>query len=136
MTAPSSGTGNVVLLVEDDEDIRASTAESLESEGFAVIGAEGVDEGLSHLRQGPPPVVILLDLMMPGRNGWDFRQDQLADPALREIPVVVITASGIGAESLRRDMGDVQLVAKPFTCESLLRAIARATVSEPVNRQA
>jgi CheY-like chemotaxis protein len=126
MSAPASSTNNVVLLVEDDEDIRVSTAESLEDEGFAVIGAEGVDEGLAHLRSGPSPAVILLDLMMPGRNGWDFRQDQLADPELREIPVVVITASGIGAESLRRDMGDVQLVAKPFSCESLLRAIVRA----------
>ena len=64
--------------------------------------------------------------MMPGRNGWDFRREQLADPALRDIPVVVITACGIGAESLRKDMGDVQLVPKPFTVESLLRAIGRA----------
>jgi CheY-like chemotaxis protein len=126
MAAPSSSTNNVILLVEDDEDIRASTSESLEDDGFAVIGADGADEGLAHLRQGASPAVILLDLMMPGRNGWDFRREQLADPALRDIPVVVITACGIGAESLRKDMGDVQLVAKPFSIESLQRAIVRA----------
>ena len=130
MAAPLASTNSVILLVEDDEDIRTSTAESLEGEGFAVIGAETVDEGLAHLRQGASPAVILLDLMMPGRNGWDFRQDQLADPAVRDIPVVVITACGIAPEKLRRDMGDdVQLVPKPFSTESLRRAIAGALAS-------
>ena len=78
MAAPLASTNSVILLVEDDEDIRTSTAESLEGEGFAVIGAETVDEGLARLRQGTSPAVILLDLMMPGRNGWD-----LARPARR-----------------------------------------------------
>ena len=55
MAAPASRTNKVVLLVEDDEDIRTSTSESLEEDGFAVIGAEGADEGLKQLRQGPSP---------------------------------------------------------------------------------
>jgi CheY-like chemotaxis protein len=129
MPAGPSAPGRVVLFVEDDADIRASTAESLEEEGFAVVGAETVDEGLGCLRRGVAPVVILLDLMMPVRTGWDFRREQLADPALREIPVVVVTASGISAESLRKEMGEIQLVPKPFTSQSLVRAIARALAS-------
>jgi CheY-like chemotaxis protein len=122
----SSTTSHAVLLVEDDLDVRASTTESLEEEGFFVVGAETVDEGLTRLRQGMSPAVILLDLMMPGRTGWDFRREQLADPTLRHIPVVVITASGIRAESIRKDMGDVELVAKPYSSQSLVQAIARA----------
>jgi CheY-like chemotaxis protein len=121
-----SATRHAVLLVEDDLDVRASTTESLEEEGFAVVGAGTVDEGLSRLRQGISPAVILLDLMMPVRTGWDFRREQLADPSLRHIPVVVITASGIRAESLRKDMGEVELVAKPYSSQALVDAIARA----------
>jgi CheY-like chemotaxis protein len=126
MPETSSASSRVVLFVEDDADIRESTAEALDEEGFAVVGAETVDEGLGRLRDGIEPVVILLDLMMPVRTGWDFRREQLADPALREIPVVVVTASGVSAESLRKDMGEVELVPKPYTSRSLVQAIARA----------
>jgi CheY-like chemotaxis protein len=129
MLEPPSTPDRAVLLVEDDRDVRASTTESLEDEGFAVVGAETVDEGLERLRQGMSPAVILLDLMMPVRNGWDFRREQLADPALRHIPVVIITASGIGVESIRRDMGEVELVAKPYSSQSLVQAIGRALAS-------
>jgi len=129
MLEPPSTPDRAVLLVEDDRDVRASTTESLEDEGFAVVGAETVDEGLDRLRQGMSPAVILLDLMMPVRNGWDFRREQLADPALRHIPVVIITASGIGVESIRKDMGDVELVAKPYSSQSLVQAIGRALAS-------
>jgi CheY-like chemotaxis protein len=129
MLEPPSTPDRAVLLVEDDRDVRASTTESLEDEGFTVVGAETVDEGLDRLRQGMSPAVILLDLMMPVRNGWDFRREQLADPALRHIPVVIITASGIGVESIRKDMGDVELVAKPYSSQSLVQAIGRALAS-------
>jgi CheY-like chemotaxis protein len=126
MPVTSSASSRVVLFVEDDADIRESTAEALDEEGFAVVGAETVDEGLGRLREGIDPAVILLDLMMPVRTGWDFRREQLADPALREIPVVVVTASGVSAESLRKDMGEVELVPKPYTSRSLVQAIVRA----------
>jgi CheY-like chemotaxis protein len=129
MLEPPSTPDRAVLLVEDDRDVRASTTDTLEDEGFAVVGAETVDEGLDRLRQGMSPAVILLDLMMPVRNGWDFRREQLADPALRHIPVVIITASGIGVESIRKDMGDVELVAKPYSSQSLVQAIGRALAS-------
>src|ERR1051326_5234673 len=126
MPETSSASSRVVLFVEDDADIREARAEALEEEGFAVVGAETVDEGLGRLRDGIEPVVILLDLMMPVRTGWDFRREQLADPALRKIPVVVVTASGVSAESLRKDMGEVELVPKPYTSRSMVQAIARA----------
>jgi CheY-like chemotaxis protein len=111
------------LLIEDDEDIRASTGELLADEGFSVVEAANATDGLAQLRRGLAPSLILLDLMMPGLTGWGFRREQLADPTLREIPVLVITASGLGDELLRQDLGDVGLVRKPFGAQALLAQI-------------
>ena len=126
LAVPSPTNDGVVLLIEDDADIRTAITECLEGEGFTVVSAGGVDQGLELLRRGIPDPIILLDLMMPGRTGWDFRQEQLADPRLRDMPVVVITACGVKEEVLRQGMGDVELVSKPFTTDVLLQAMARA----------
>lgn len=119
---PLPGRG-VILLVEDDEDIRASTAELLEYEGFSVVGVGDGGAALAVLRRGLAPSLILLDLMMPGLTGWGFRREQLADPALREIPVLVLTASGLSDGALKQDLGDVGLVRKPFAAQALLTEI-------------
>jgi CheY-like chemotaxis protein len=81
-----------VLIVEDDIDIRDALSQILEEEGFTVSTAANGQEALDLLRSGPPPRLILLDLMMPVMNGWQFRAAQKQDPALAEIPVVVISA--------------------------------------------
>ncbi len=113
----------VILLIEDDQDIRASTAELLADEGFSVVEAEDGSAALAHLRHGLAPSLILLDLMMPGLTGWGFRREQLADPVLRDIPVLVITASGMSDAVLKQDLGDVGLVRKPFGAQALLTKI-------------
>jgi CheY-like chemotaxis protein len=122
----------VILLIEDDEDIRASTAELLAYEGFSVVEAEDGSAGLAQLRRGLAPSLILLDLMMPGLTGWGFRREQLADPQLRGIPVLVITASGLSDNALKQDLGDVGLVRKPFGAEALLTEI-HAQLPSPSN---
>ena len=82
-----------ILLVEDDRDLRDSIKEALEDEGYAVVGAtDGVD-AIEHLRTGGAlPRLILLDLMMPRMNGYQFREAQLANPSWASIPVVVLSA--------------------------------------------
>jgi len=85
-------TGNRVLVVEDDAGTRQGVQELLEGEGFVVEGACDGAEALSFLRENAPPAFILLDLAMPGMTGWEFRREQLADPDLRRIPVVVMTS--------------------------------------------
>ena len=77
-----------VMLVEDDVDIRADLSALLCSEGFEVVCAADGAEALAHLRAGARPAVILLDLMMPLMNGWEFRAEQLRDPSL-EVGIVV-----------------------------------------------
>lgn len=83
-----------VLIVEDEEATREMLAMLLESEGYAVAAAANGEEALSSLRQRERPDVILLDLMMPVMDGWQFRRIQRRDPALGDIPVIIVSAAG------------------------------------------
>jgi len=87
-----------VLIVEDDRDTREMLGRFLELEGFEVRSAANGDLALRSLQRADPPCVIILDLMMPVMNGWQFRAAQQQDPDLASIPVVVITAAGPRAE--------------------------------------
>src|SRR4051794_32442195 len=84
---------SLVLLVEDDADLRETTAMLLECEGYQVCAVENGREALNQLLDGPLPSVILLDMLMPVMNGWEFRAHQQRDPRLAAVPVVVVTAS-------------------------------------------
>ncbi len=120
-----SGPGSV-LLVEDDLPIRDSLGEALAEEGFDVSTAGNGAEALERLRSGRRPSVIVLDLMMPVMDGWDFRQHQLGDPALKDIPVVIVSAVGFRAETIRMQFGDVSVFSKPVPYFDLLVVLRRA----------
>src|SRR6185369_16004642 len=81
-----------VLIVEDDEDLRDMMAQMLTIEGFAATAVANGREALDYLRQAIKPHVILLDLMMPVMDGWEFRRRQQADPELAPVPVIVLSA--------------------------------------------
>src|SRR5215510_3339584 len=83
-----------VLIVEDDRDTREMLARFLELEGFEVREAANGQLALETLHENGATCVILLDLMMPVMNGWQFRLAQVMDPDIAEIPVVVVTAAG------------------------------------------
>jgi CheY-like chemotaxis protein len=85
--------GTRILLVDDDGDLRRSLGEALEEAGFAVTTSANGHEALLKLRQSPLPDIILLDLLMPVMNGWQFCQAKLADPATARIPVIVMSAA-------------------------------------------
>lgn len=83
----------LVLVVDDDDDVRATVIETLEDEGYRALGASHGWEALEKLRSGGSlPSLILLDLMMPVMDGKTFRLRQLEDPTLAQVPVVVMTA--------------------------------------------
>ena len=84
-----------VLIVEDDRDTREMLGRFLELEGFHVQTAANGELALAVLQAEEPPSVIILDLMMPVMNGWQFRVAQQSDPNLSQIPVVVVTAAGV-----------------------------------------
>lgn len=80
---------NAILIVEDDLDIRDGLKCLLRSEGYTAATASDGAEALGLLRNGLRPSLILLDLLLPGMDGFQFRRDQLGEPTLSEIPVVV-----------------------------------------------
>jgi len=81
-----------VLIVEDDDDLREMLAQLLSLEGFQAAAVTNGREALDYLREEDAPGVILLDLMMPVMDGWEFRRRQQADPALAAVPVIVLSA--------------------------------------------
>ena len=120
--APASPRKPRVLLVEDDADLREALGEALVESGHVVIEAVDGDDGLGKLRDARPDVVVL-DLMMPRLDGWQFRVAQRRDPVLAATPVVAISASS-GAHAAAVD-ADVFL-AKPLDADAVARAIADA----------
>ena len=85
---PASHEGPI-LIVDDSADTREAMVALLERAGHQVVVAGGADEALGRLRGGLAPSLILLDLMMSGKDGFGFRREQLADPDLAAIPVVI-----------------------------------------------
>ena len=82
-----------ILLIEDDDSIREITQELLESEGYGVSSAANGQAALDVLSQMDPlPCLILLDLMMPVMDGWQFMEKKRLDPRLNAIPVVAFSA--------------------------------------------
>lgn len=113
-----------VLLVEDDPDIREALSQILADEGYEVALAGNGREALDMLRSPVLPSLVLLDLMMPVMNGWQFRMAQCADPLLAAIPVVVISADG-SAQREAMALGAEAFLQKPLALNELLTAVAR-----------
>ena len=122
---------SAILIVDDDNDVRSALSELLEEEGFSVEGVHNGREALARLRGGVHPAVILLDLMMPGMDGWDFRTEQLRDPKLAAVPVVIVSASGFSQESIGTQFRPAAYVEKPIERTALLDVIRQVVRSRP-----
>lgn len=115
----------LVLVIDDDIDIRDSIAELLRVEGFEVVTACDGGDALSFLREAPTRVgVILLDLMMPNVDGWTFRRQQLDDGAIAHIPVVVMTAYADLIRG-RPTLAASDFLIKPIELHTLLNVVQR-----------
>jgi two-component system chemotaxis response regulator CheY len=131
---PQSPVGNararrVVLIVDDDIDALEALSFVLEDAGYDVLRASNGLEALGQLGdQRGACDLILLDLMMPVMNGWDFRRKQMAIPALSGIPVVLMSA---GARMACGDLGAAGYVSKPVEVSDLLATIARILLHTP-----
>jgi CheY-like chemotaxis protein len=110
-----------ILVVDDDQAIRDTIVDVLEDAAYLVRVAKDGQEALDLLRKGPRPCLALLDLMMPGMNGWDFALEHARDPHLARIPFCVITAAGPGQPV---PTGAVAVVRKPLQLKRLLDVVA------------
>jgi CheY-like chemotaxis protein len=115
-----------VLVVDDDDDTRLSIADLLTFEGCTVETAGDGRQALELLRGARPPSlrVILLDLLMPVMDGWQFRAEQLGDPRLASIPVVILSAAS-GAQEEAASLRANDYLVKPFDTLLLLSTIDR-----------
>jgi CheY-like chemotaxis protein len=112
-----------VLLVDDDAAIRETLTQILEDEGYRVAVAANGKEALEHLASGAAPGAIILDLTMPVMDGRRFRHAQLADPALANIPVIVLTAER-NAREKGEQLGTSAALQKPVRLVELLAVLS------------
>lgn len=119
----------LILIVEDDFYIREDLADILRNEGYEILTASNGQEACDRLRsQRALPDVILLDLMMPIMDGWQFRAEQLKDASLAEIPVIVLS----GAADIRKEaaaLGAAGYASKPFKLDALVGTIRRTCLA-------
>ena len=110
---------NRIVVVEDDDDSRRALTNVLQDEGDSVAAFSSGEAALDYLRStSSTPQLIVLDLMMPGMKGWNFRHVQKHDPNLATIPVVSISALG--------KLVDVDIaLQKPVDYDELMKAVER-----------
>jgi CheY-like chemotaxis protein len=115
----------IILLVEDDRDICEIVEQVLADEGYETIAVANGAEGLARLRSSAPrPFVVVLDLMLPVMDAWQFRAEQVRDPALADIPVVIFSAN----PKVRKhadSLGAAAVIRKPPDLDELLTVLAR-----------
>jgi CheY-like chemotaxis protein len=115
-----------VLIIDDDKWIVMSTQMWLESEGFKVMTALTGADGQQTAKAGRPSI-ILLDIMMPGIDGWETLERLKSDPATADIPVIIFTGrESQQGESKSKEMGAVAYLRKPFRPELIVETIRAA----------
>jgi DNA-binding response OmpR family regulator len=129
--------GTTVLVIDDEAPIRLLCRVNLEAEGMHVLEAADGPSGLEAARAGVPDV-ILLDVMMPGIDGWHVAEELLDDERTRGIPIIFLTARAELRDRARGlDVGGIDYVTKPFNpielaslVRDLLERVARGERDE------
>ncbi|HML54126.1 MAG TPA: response regulator transcription factor [Solidesulfovibrio magneticus] len=127
-----------ILIVEDDEDIVELLAFNLQSAGFVAETARDGYEGLAKARRNPPAAVIL-DLMLPGLDGFEVCKELKRDPKTASAPIIMLTARGEEVDRIvGLELGADDYVVKPFSPRELvlrLRSVLKRHAPEPEKRQ-
>jgi len=108
-----------ILIIEDDADIREAFNDLLTSDGYEVVTAINGQEGIDCLRKDPGFSLIFLDLMMPVKDGFQFRKEQMEDHQIAHIPVVIMSADGHVEEKRARTSAEAYL-RKPIDISDVL----------------
>jgi len=115
-----------ILLVEDEATIGGLVVEHLDGEGYAVDIVQSVDAALERIARQSPQLIVL-DLMLPGRSGWELLRWRLDDPRLAAIPVLVVSAAPQDRLLEAKKLGADGFLSKPFDFD-VLAALVRSFV--------
>lgn len=116
-----------LLVVEDETNIRRFVVANLLARGFSAAEAENAEEGLEKLRDEPLPSALILDIRLPGMSGLEMLDILSSDDRLSTIPVIVMSASTVGAQ-VGKDQYDnvVRWLVKPVSVQELILAVNQA----------
>lgn len=118
---------SAVLIVDDEPDVRLVTRVILEAVGYDVHEAESGEAALEALASGCCPDVVLLDVRMPGIDGWEVLRRLRADPGQCQLPVVIFTADIAFAEQAPVELRDREFfLGKPFDPDDLIDLVGQA----------
>lgn len=114
-----------ILIIEDNDDIRETLEQVLKMEGYRVFAVSNGRDALVALKTIPGPSLILLDMMMPVMNGWEFLEVQKSDNVLATLPVVVVSALGAAAAlaSKKEPVPAVGYIKKPISLNPLMEIV-------------
>ena len=112
----------VLLAIDDDPNVLILLRQNLEDEGYYVVGALNADEGIRKAKE-THPFAVMLDIMMPQKDGWGVLSDLKADPATRDIPIIVLSI--IDNKELGFSLGAFDYLVKPFEKEAVMAALQR-----------
>jgi two-component system, OmpR family, alkaline phosphatase synthesis response regulator PhoP len=111
-----------ILIVDDERNIRMFVKANLVSRGFEVVEAESAEEGLERLQVAIPDALIL-DVLLPGMNGWELAKKMADDEQLSKIPVIMLTASLADANSSDHFPNIVERLIKPVSSDDLVKTV-------------
>jgi len=116
-----------ILIVEDDSDLREALAYLLKACGYPVVAAGDGEAALAELHGGLEPCLILLDLLMPRKDGFQFRSEQLENPRLAKIPTIAYSGIYTGSNLRERAaaLGITTVLEKPVDYDGLLDLIEK-----------
>jgi len=130
MTAQGSTSVPRILIVDDQPDIRLMCGVNLQLEGYEVLEAHDDDADLEKDLAERPDLVVL-DVMMPGLDGWQFMKEIKGDPTTAEIPIVLLTARVQREDEIRGWLsGAADYLAKPFNPSTLTEVVRRTLLHE------
>ncbi len=117
--------GETILVAEDNPVERERLAVVLRQRGYTVLAASDGAEALKLLQAGPAPGLILLDMLRPGCDGWQFLHRRQPSPALAAVPVVLVTGVAEANDEWASALGAVGLLRKPWDVDALLGEVRR-----------
>ncbi len=130
MATTARSDGVRVLVVDDDEDLRAELVDVLEDAGYTVVQARNGRDGLARLETMPPPNVVLLDLMMPEMSGEQMLTELRKNAVLASVPVILMSAYHERASELRHRVQG--LLEKPVRAHVVIETVEHVRAMQPL----